>query len=371
MEGIEDGDAILDSALDSTVFDFENWWLINTTRRGDVIVSEAYTPASGDPLRSRPSVYLDQNHWSTLAQAVTAPDRIRTPEILAAARRLSELASDEGIVLPLSSATLHETYGLFGDRRYEVGLTIGRLSAGWQLRHVLAVQAYEFRALFAREFGLEIETAPPAITLEPMAWRDQGVRTHLPSDDGTELLKLIVTGATAMIDSLLTDERLEPVDLDWARKNESLARRITELPANRRGEAAFGFATLDHERAIRSSLASLGKGLTDLQDTSQKAWHSRFARMPATGLAVEIMTRRLQEPGRRWRDNDLIDIWYLCTASAYADYVVAERSTGQQLRQIIRGRGSVPNVFTSIPGLVEQLEQAGVSTAAERFRDGT
>ena len=50
--------------------------------------------------------------------------KIANKDELAAARKITELASDAGIVQPLSSAQFTETYPLYGDRRYSLGLAM-------------------------------------------------------------------------------------------------------------------------------------------------------------------------------------------------------------------------------------------------------
>lgn len=107
-----------------SVFDWERWWVFSTTIRCDYLVSEAYSPIHTD--KGRPAVYLDQNHWSTLAWARVDSRRVADKDELAAALRIIELASDAGIVLPLSSAHLTETGPLYGDRRYNLGLAMAQ-----------------------------------------------------------------------------------------------------------------------------------------------------------------------------------------------------------------------------------------------------
>jgi hypothetical protein len=96
-----------DNQVAQSVFDWEHWWVISTTRRGDTLISEAYSPVSTD--KGRPAVYLDQNHWSKLAWATVDPSKVANRDELAAAMRIIELAVDAGIVLPLSSSHITET----------------------------------------------------------------------------------------------------------------------------------------------------------------------------------------------------------------------------------------------------------------------
>src|SRR5690242_6947716 len=63
-----------DNQIAQSIFDWERWWVLSTTYRGDLLISEAYSPVSTD--KGRPSVYLDQNHWSTLAWAMVDQSKV-------------------------------------------------------------------------------------------------------------------------------------------------------------------------------------------------------------------------------------------------------------------------------------------------------
>lgn len=83
-----------------------------TTEKGHLLFSGVWSPV-GDPVKGRPSVYLDQCHWSTLAKTVVRPGAVPEAD-RAAARRIMKLGSDGGIRLPVRSATMQETAALFG-----------------------------------------------------------------------------------------------------------------------------------------------------------------------------------------------------------------------------------------------------------------
>ena len=58
------------------------------------------------------------------------PDRVNNPTERRAAQDLIRLATDGGIVLPLSMGHMLETAGLHTDRRYEVGVAMAQLAGG-------------------------------------------------------------------------------------------------------------------------------------------------------------------------------------------------------------------------------------------------
>jgi hypothetical protein len=103
---------------------------------------------------------------------VLVPERVPTSGDMYAAQELIRFASDDGALLPLSSAHLLETSGLSGDRRYEVGVTMASFSSGWQMRHPWNVFEQEaIEALASRmDHSATIDNGRPVITTEPNGW---------------------------------------------------------------------------------------------------------------------------------------------------------------------------------------------------------
>lgn len=125
------------SAVVRMNYEFRGRTIVFTTRQGDRI--EAELPDQNDlaPIRTRPVVYLDQNHWS-VAKALHEPQSVRDERERLAAERLAELAQQRKVILPLSFGHVGET-GKWRDdsRRYRLALTMLELSNGWQVRDVL------------------------------------------------------------------------------------------------------------------------------------------------------------------------------------------------------------------------------------------
>lgn len=89
----------------------------------------------------RPIVYLDQNHWVSLAQSRYAPERLRVQEREAAA--LSRLAACGEVILPLSGAHAVETARSDGPWPHDVAMTMLRLSRGRQMLSPVTVRGLE------------------------------------------------------------------------------------------------------------------------------------------------------------------------------------------------------------------------------------
>src|SRR5437762_1180499 len=64
------------SAIASSTYLPQSSQLHLRTMRGDDILVELPRPADLAPVRGRPTIYLDQNHWSTLTHAIHEPGRI-------------------------------------------------------------------------------------------------------------------------------------------------------------------------------------------------------------------------------------------------------------------------------------------------------
>lgn len=350
-----------------SVFDWEHWWVISTTRRGDTLISEAYSPVSTD--KGRPAVYLDQNHWSKLAWAMVDPSRVANGDELAAARRIIELATDAGIVLPLSSAHFAETYPLYGDRRYNLGLAMAQLAGGWELRHPMAVWENEVAVMLARyeDVSLPVFSELPVVTTEPQAFLLDGVRAY-DIDNDWDLFKLVLSEPSITLSCLIDTTSAAKGDVSvWVQRNQEITdyfagQRLSDT--ERRTQAAVFFWT-DNIQVLAKAAARVG---VDPRSFAQdaKALHRQTETMPFVSNLSALFRLRYLDRRTRWKSNDLIDMMYLSCAAAYCDYVVAERHTGTQLRRIMERRGETPNTFLTLTDLVEALEQAGVQTASEK-----
>ena len=114
------------------------------TMPGERVVVEMRRPGQDlDELRAgRPTVYLDQNHWSTLAAARHGHRPVRQGEAEAAVR-LAELVEAGRILLPVSAGHLVETTPLHGAPRVALAGTVLALGRGWQMRNPLHVRVEE------------------------------------------------------------------------------------------------------------------------------------------------------------------------------------------------------------------------------------
>lgn len=137
-----------------------------TTKRGDTLAIELAN-LSAAPLAGRQVVHLDTKDWRTMTEVIYRPEGVSAPE-RDAALRIIELVNEGRMVLPLSPGVVAEASAWHDPRRYEQGLTIARLSRGWQLRHSRAVIVSEIRAALAQR-GRGTPAAHDVVTLTPNA----------------------------------------------------------------------------------------------------------------------------------------------------------------------------------------------------------
>lgn len=203
------------------------------TTHGDTIAIPLPDMSRLAERNGRPAIYLDQNHWSALGNAIYAPDKLG-PDELDAARTIIDLAMRRRIILPLSAAHMSET-GKWSDsdRRYKHGLTLASLSAGWLMRDPLDVRTREVLAAMQ----------PDKIWIEPVVTRDQRVLfSGRPDDYGLSLLSKsedpdqleFMTAQMGTIDTLLDEEEVDmSASPRWVEKNQRFAAWAAESTDDR------------------------------------------------------------------------------------------------------------------------------------------
>lgn len=359
-----------DSQIANSIFDWEKWWILSTTTRNDLIITEGYNPASAPPLKGRPSVYLDQNRWRTVADALHGPEQVKDPTERRAAQDLIRLATDGGIVLPLSMGHMLETAGLHSDRRYEMGVAMARLASGWQIRNPLDLWKHEVEVTIRGHLG-RMESAPvlhPIVT-EPGALF--GSDTSLGITDETpdmDKFMAMLTMPNVVLDTLIDPERTPKHPLKkWVDHHARITNQIyaESVPKTQRRRLArrrywnenVGFYAGAYRRLTRSA---------DFPTFSDGQLATLLSASPMVGLTSELFIRRFMDHQSKWRRNDLIDMFYLASAAAYANYVCAETHTGTQLRDAQRSLGRRETVFTTLDELVTALRRDGARAESER-----
>jgi hypothetical protein len=336
---------------------------VRTTRGHDILI-ELPRPTELAPVAGRPVIYLDQNHWSTLANAIHQPERVANKEELGAATHLIELATRRRIVLPMSSAHMAETCKQAdGEQRYRRALTLAQLSGGWQLRDPLDIRRLELRqALIGRYHG-QRHVAPAAVTLEPdAAIRAGRHKSHCEVDpelsEEARWAVHVLGCVGGILDSMLDVGHVPVLPVPgWVADFQAFATFIAENPTGpemkrRRTHAKF-IADLGRELPEEAHRAAITP--EQMSDWALNHSEDDLRQMPALGLFREVMHEKLCNGGLRWEQNDLVDMMYLTAAGGYCDYVVGERAHASHIRHGLRRLGRAGNIYSSLRTLVAVL----------------
>jgi hypothetical protein len=333
-----------------------------TTRNDEFFIEipQAHDPA---PLRGRPSIYLDQNHWSTLTAAIHRPERVTNASELQASVRLIALADAHEVVLPMSAAHVSETCKQVGlDKRYERAHTISKLSSGWQLRDPLHVRHLELQSALAERYRQPVAAHPPVVTLDPealFAGRPSDVApvaSDLPAH--AQRIVHVLRCASGLFDAML-DAAHEPMPLNpgWAMQFQRFADFLRDNPTSVEMKRRRTFLRFFDDLGSELASAAISAQVTPQQmsDWSRNHCEQDLYDMPALGVYREVIHEKLSDVRLQWRDNDLIDMIYLTTAAGYCDYVVAERSHASHIGNALRRLGRPVNVHRTVRSLVETL----------------
>lgn len=349
------------SQIASSTFDWENWWIISITTKGDRVITEGFNPTAPPPLNGRPSIYLDQNRWRTVSDVLHDPMRVKDVTERRAAQEIIDLFDDGHIVLPLSTGHMLETAGLFGERRYEVGVTMARLAGGWQIRHPLDIWKHEAELTIRRHLRL-LEDAPVTypVTTEPGALFGSDTKLGISDEMGdTDKFLAMLTMPCVVLDRLVDPERDSKHQLvKWVDHHLRITAQIhaqniskhqrRRLARRRCWSENIGYYMAAYQRLTRAA---------DFPMFSDKELEELHSSSPMVGLLSELFVRRFIDHRTNWHRNDLLDMLHLSAAAAYADYVCAEVHTGTQLRDAQRTMGRRETVFTKLEDLVEAIQR--------------
>ncbi|WP_445996048.1 hypothetical protein ACUWEX_09280 [Okibacterium fritillariae] len=338
-------DGFKDSVLGMTMVEYRPWSkrLIFERGAGFVYNWEVGSPSNWAPLKGRPVVYLDQNHWSTLSKQVFAPHRVSRAAEGNAARALLQLAEAKKVILPFSAAHLSETAAWSNERgRLELVDTIFSGSGGWQMLDPLKVRSAEFRASLRASAGLSSERFPDVFTLAPFAALDsekRNVRSNHSLDivpDGWEWIHQMLLSAVVYVSCMMDRAPTPRGNLDgWVDRVREFSEWLSgekQRTKEQRRRAAYVFALSDTTNEVSKAAFEVGLTPDQMSYWNRATWDSVEIGAPGISLFRAAMVDKLLA-GSPWEANDLTDLVYLSTAAAYSDHVVGERGTIALLRQ--------------------------------------
>lgn len=337
-----------------------------TTARDETVFFELPEHVGSAQQDGRTVVYLDQNQWSAIARRRRLQESSGVQD--ATVDTLTRLVVEQKIILPASAAHHHETTKWHDDdRRYQLGLTILQLSRGWQMRDPLRVRANELYNEFCTAVnGFAMQRLEAVFTLDPEALFGQA-REHqeeeetddgLPSDAAFAAQALTRASVSASI--LLDPDVIERgPETGWAEAQQTFGdglHRDTRDSQQRRNLIDDWYLA-DISRDVAREASAAGMNDSMIANWRRDSSRNRISALPSVGLFREMMRYRHANPGTRWHDNDLTDIFYLACGGAYADMVVCERHMAAPLRQGLRTLGLRAHVFTKLDDLAPALEE--------------
>ncbi|QDY77676.1 hypothetical protein [Streptomyces qinzhouensis] len=342
--------------------------LIASTLSGDDILFELpqYDAPTGQ-LGGRLVVYLDQNKWSEIGNALHAPSKV-SDSSRRAAEKLAQWVKEGRIILPASAGHHNETTKRFDTRkRYSLGLTVLQYSRGWQMRHPLQVRRNELHDSFCHRSGqLAKVRSAPVFTLAPDALystAQRGMRHYsAPADFEPPLAfttEALVT-ATSSIDVMLDTERIEPgPKTSWAEVNQRFSDWLDEqdIDSQQKRKHIDAFFLTDIQKEVAEEAHSAALAIDDLSRWFLREAIGDIRRFPALGLFREMLHNRHLNKGTRWRLNDLTDMMYLSCAAGYADFVVCERHMRDPLAHGLRRLGLKTPVYRHLAEAVDAIEE--------------
>jgi hypothetical protein len=339
--------------------DVERGELRLTLDSGESILVDLGWPGKRDlPQAEKPIVYLDQNHWVTLAKAIHAPDDL-SAQVRQAALDLIALVESREALLPFSSGHLVETVPR-GKQRRDVALTMLRLSRRLQMRNPLEVRRHELAAGIS---GQE-PRCPAVFTLEPDVLFVDSAKVASP-DDFPALWKELhgrMTSVTATIAVMLEDDEDAADDPGpaarerWLMAYRALARHVHEEKLSREKTRSIAHDALLSDLSVEAVTASQMAGAeADHATWVKERAKEDFERAPHIATLQEMLYHRLRNSEDNWEANDLIDMHFLSCAAGYADLVVAERKFSDYLSRAGRRYPNNADVAATLPEAIEAL----------------
>ena len=323
---------------------------------GDTAVLEV-----GPAEPSAPVVYLDQNHWIMLARQQWAPEKVPAPH-RDGYERLTVLARERAVVLPLSAAHAFETARRDGRQRRELATTMLQLSRGWQMRSPLKVRREELVcAVAGSRLGSTEFRQRPAFTLDPNALFSSS--DYVTMDSPAADLHARLTWAPAFAETLIEDEREDDEAARakaerWATLHGEIGTRMAE--ANASAEEKWATARMALLSDLTDELAAAA-AIAKLDNSQWQEWlagcESSFDVMPAIGRVQAVTHQRLCDSQYPWHRGDLSDMHFLSCAAGYADFLLAEKATSHDLRRAEPRVTSGARICLSAGELVTGIEE--------------
>lgn len=321
------------------------------------------------PVRPPKIVYLDLNHWITLAHV--ASDRQAGEKDKEIFTFCFASADNRAAIFPISQSIYTEILKTKNRKtRLNLGRIIGRLSQYMVVTNRFVVATHEIEALLDKKVG---PNPAPVNTMDYLDWgvyracgMDGSIRIKSKTGedvtaavrqsfaDGPEAFDRIVNEARLelnrqMLEGPTPDEEhelrrrgynpeaiLESYEIE-ARDEAEWARLLNKNPTWRQDrlsdhvaarETAFHIDSILKRGCNERNIDSLQSLFSSVEDT-RNAFHS----MPSFDVSVTLKTFIHRNGRHRWSNNDVHDIHALAVTLPYCDIVVTDRAMASQTIQ--------------------------------------
>ncbi|MDQ4144826.1 MAG: hypothetical protein M3198_14025 [Actinomycetota bacterium] len=313
-------------------------------------------------------IYLDLNHWVSLAKAQTGHrEGVRHQEAL---DHCVAAVEDRSAVFPISDTIYFEISKIRSYRqRRDLREAIERVSRFMVVTARSVVSVHEIEALLDKLVGV---SSDPINTMDYLDWgvfrafgRVGGLRVRtIDGDDATEELRAQYSEGPEAFDAVLTnaelelnrkmiegpspDEEPQLRELGWNPRSafDVLERRARqEIDQVRRFDKDPGWRgeRIRDVVAAREVLIeineSLFKGLSDRGTTFELLFprpdvvRRALNSMPSFDVAVSVKTAYHRDASHHWRTNDISDIDAIGSTLPYCDVVVTDKAAARAIEQ--------------------------------------
>jgi hypothetical protein len=299
------------------------------------------------PTRPPKLVYLDLNHWVSLAKANS--NHRQAAQFSDALLACLEAVRTGAALFPISASTYMETTKIRQRRhREDLRRVIEQVSGFWAIAPRVVVEAHEVEALLDRLFG---PNPNPIAATDYLGWgfahahgKGGGAgpdRVGEPKRQQAEIdvCRWALDGPTSEEEALLPRFGYNPlathqVQVERAAEEQAQVERFNANPTWRDQR----IRTVVRTREVRIEIwEMLGRGLlargVDPETALDKLGPGLDAAdwMPSLDVAVSLKTAYHRNPLHRWKPNDIQDIDALAEALPYCDIVVTDKAEAGHL----------------------------------------
>lgn len=316
-------------------------------------------------------IYLDQNKIVELARVALGKTSDRAiqslHETLLAGVRAGSIAC------PLTNAHIVETARI-GNRskRANFARFLGDLSDGWFLAgHSTRLQT-EFDRAVARLFSLDVQSLPPTWPLVRGVIPSFGDLDFLASKTGLPAWRMARFAALVepreqirlFLEFDDERERRTAIEMFSQRASEHVAqleRRRSQLALESIDLQLRAYAMLlfmEHQDYLGYALAKCNKTFDDLRALPANAVAGIIDAVPCLNVERLLAVQLDRQRQRSLTENDGNDLWALCAAIPYCQFVVSERLWADLVRQTRLAPLYGTTVFSRLSDLAQSLQGA-------------